>query len=190
MKPEEILDRIIAETELLKETTSEISLGSYPSDIIFSGKIVYKDSETGKIIRVEKTPGYVLRKVLVEQANTFGVASIFEEEILIINKGLYTKTSQRELLPWDDKYDDKHLERPSRLLFGETKEFCALSKRLYQDYPEIYSSICDFFELFQIQFIPGNNAGVDPETNKLKIFDWFGNYWVDTQGGIICSRLQ
>lgn len=178
-----ILNNIKIETDRIKEIGADYQSPSVPH-IQFNGKISMLDSQSNRYVKVETLTDALLRLRLFYKAMQADVSEIFLPENILLQTDEFCATSQECVPLWGEEYSEEY--KPDKILYNNQ---LALSCRLNQDYPDKYNNIYNFFEQYQLQGIHGENAGTDAN-NKLKIFDWFGNYWIDSNGELFVNETN
>lgn len=174
----DILNNVDTEQSRLQTLAQSMQCSTIPQ-LSFNGKVCVKDTTSNLWIKIDTAVEGLRRLQLYYKAVQAGISQIFLPETVLLQTDNFIATSQEDILVWGEEYQEKY--RPEKLLYNNQ---LALSCKLNENYPELYEDIWEFFEEYQLQGIHGDNAGYD-ENYKLKIFDWFGNYWIDSHGEII-----
>lgn len=178
------LKRIITIEESLKELQKESLNGITDLGIAYYGKVVFEDADENTIYRIEQ-PAYVIQRLaLYDAATELGIQEIFEKEEVVENTDLFIATRQNKLEEWHFTEMDPEKMPTEFVYHDETSK--QLSYRLFNDYPELYDKILYLFNRYEIDGVTRINAGVGSD-GKLKLFDWYGNYWTTTTGEILPS---
>lgn len=165
----------------LQEIQKALSKNDRAVNIQFGGKFVADDLDEGMVYKIE-TPIYAkLRLKLIEEAANRGLGDLFLSETQFDQGNRFIATKQPIIDEWHYTQIDPEKRPPVDLYMDNTEG--QLSYRIFQDYPEKYNDFNAFLEEFEVAGIARENCGIQNE--KIKIFDWFGNYWIDTDGNLL-----
>ena len=181
------LKRIFEIQEGMKELQQNSLNGIKDLGITYFGKVVFEDTDENVVYRIEQ-PAYVHQRIaLYRAAKELGIQEIFEEERVIEENKLFIVTRQNKIEEWH--FTEMDLNKMPENFVYHDESSKQLSYRLYQDYPEKYDKIVYLFDHYEIDGVARRNAGIGKD-GKIKLFDWYGNYWTTTTGEIIPSLYE
>lgn len=155
-----------------------------PISFIMNGKIVLINQSKTRVYKIDTPYEYTRRVAIKKAAEEFGIGEIFNEEKLIKDTDVFKISEEGYLNEWHQIKEDFHYI-PSVLATSDDDG--VLSARLITDYPKLYDKICKFFAEYNIMGIHTKNCGID-QYGKLKIFDFFGDYYVNNDGTITSTN--
>lgn len=132
------------------------SENNFPFEVPIRFKQVYI-CDDGVVVKVDTVLETYKRLLLAEAARDKYNLSMF-----IVPELYPDRVTHDMMLTTEPKLDD----------YTELK---TVDKIIEEQYPDEYERFQEFKEVYGIIGIHVNNLGVDPNTNKVKIFDWIAN---------------